>query len=262
MTGKQLATILPFSIFLLISCSTAIIEPEIEEEGDVIDCSTSVINRGLVYSEGAKTYLLAGADTTWQFNITNWTLRACNLKNGSTRENFPALIHPKFDRMSDVVDNFSDLERVLVLRGNNSVKLYPYSILVKHETLNDNIDGKPIIVVYCFLADLTAIYNSTYCGSKLTFAISGYTYSDPKIADDLESFILWDRDTESLWWPINEKAVSGDFKGTSLIKHTQSSWEEIRWPEARELYPNAQVLQNFQKMDIPNGDLFVGTSCN
>ena len=164
--------------------------------------------------------------------------------------------------MADVADNFSDIERVLVLRGDNSVKLYPYSILVKHETLNDNIDGKPIIVVYCFLADLTAIYNSTYCGSKLTFAISGYTYSDPKIANDLESFILWDRDTESLWWPINEKAVSGDFKGTSLIKHTQNNWEEIRWLEAKDLYPNALVLQNSQKMDIPNSDLFVGTSCN
>ena len=262
MTGKKLALIFPFIIFLLLSCSTATIEPEIEDEGDVIDCSTSVIKRGLVYSEDDQTYLLAGADTTWQFNITDWTLKACNLKNGSTRENFPALISPKFDQMPDVADNFSDIERVLVLRGDNSVKLYPSSILVKHESLNDRIDGKPIIVVYCFLADLTAIYNSTYCGNKLTFAISGYTYSDPKITDDLESFILWDRDTESLWWPINEKAVSGDFKGTSLIKHTQSSWEEIRWLEAKELYPNALVLQNFQKMDIPNSDLFVGSSCN
>lgn len=249
-------------LFLCSSCSQYTVEPIIEDTEDILDCSTSVINNGNVFEEEGRTYLLAGKDSTWKFDITGWTLKACNLKNGSSRENFPALIKPKFDNMVDVVDNFNAIERVLVLRGDESIKLYPYSILVKHETINDHIDGKPIIVVYCFLADLTAVYNSTYCNSKLTFAISGYTYSDPKIANDLESFILWDRDTESLWWPINERAVSGDFKGTALIKHTPGSWEEIRWAEAKELYPNAQVLQNFQKMDIPDSGLFFGSSCN
>lgn len=251
-----------FLAFYTISCSKDAVEPIIENTEDIIDCSTGIINSGNVFKEGEKTYLLAGKDSTWKFDITGWTLRACNLKNGSSRENFSALIKPKFDKMADVVDNFTDIERVLVLRGDVGVKLYPYSILVKHETINDNIDGKPIIVVYCFLADLTAIYNSTYCNSKLTFAISGYTYSDPNIANDLESFILWDRDTESLWWPINEKAVSGAFKGTSLRKHNQSSWEEIRWSEAKELYPGAKVLQNFQRMDIPDSKSFFGSACN
>lgn len=250
-----------FLAFYFISCNQYAVEPIIKNTEDIIDCSTAIINNGNVFKEGEKTYLLAGKDSTWKFDITGWTLRACNLKNGSSRENFPALINPKFDKMADVSDNFRDIERVLVLRGITEVKLYPYSILVKHETINDKIDGKPIIVVYCFLADLTAIYQSTYCNSKLTFAISGYTYSDPKIANDLESFILWDRDTESLWWPINERAVSGDFKGTRLIKHTQSSWEEIRWPEAKELYPDAKVLRNFQQMKIPSNS-FSGIACN
>ncbi len=243
------------------SCTKDEAKPIREQTEDIIDCSTGIINNGNVFKENNKTYLLAGEDSTWKFDITGWTLRACNLKNGSTRENFPALISPRFDNMSDVIENYRDIERVLVLRGISSVKLYPYSVLVKHETINDNIDGKPIIVVYCFLADLTAIYNSTYCGNKLTFAISGYTYSDPKIASDLESFILWDRDTESLWWPINERAVSGDFKGTRLIKHAQSNWEEIRWSEAKELYPNAKVLKNFQTMNIPRYS-FSGMACN
>ena len=122
---------------------------------------------------------------------------------------------------------------------------------MKHELVNDDVNGVPIMIVYCFLADLTAVYSRRYCGQELTFGVSGYTYLDEDIADALESFVLWDRDTESLWWPITEKSVSGMFRGESMERYDESKWEEMRWGEVKENYPSAVVMKDNQTMETP-----------
>lgn len=215
-------------------------------------CYTSIVTNGKYYQQEGNEYLWGGDDSTSHFKITDWTLDECKLNYGLGREHFKALIAPEFESLAEVADNFEDIEKTLVLRGNGVVKVYPFKILVKHELVNDVIDGKSVMVVYCFLADLVAVYNRVYCNQRLTFGVSGYTYLDEDILDGLESFVLWDRDSESLWWPISDKGVSGVFKGQDMVKHDETTWEEMRWGEVAAQYPNAMVLKDGQTMSAPD----------
>ncbi|MGA0233820.1 MAG: DUF3179 domain-containing (seleno)protein, partial [Saprospiraceae bacterium] len=72
----------------------------------------------------------------------------------------------------------------------------------------------------------------------------GYTYYEPEIRDGRDGFVLWDRDTESLWWPLIDKAISGDLHGTQLKRHDEGSWEVLRWSEIKETYPDALVIRS------------------
>jgi len=98
---------------------------------------------------------------------------------------------------------------------------------------------------------LAAVYSSNYCDSFFTFAPSGYTYWDPDVWDGINAFVLWDRETESLWWPLIDKAVSGLMQGTSLRKHNEDKWREITWGEVLDNYPDALVFKSGQTMGVP-----------
>ena len=205
------------------------------------NCS-SVTDQGKYYTAGGQEFLWAGDDPRTHFNITGWILDPCHLYYGLGREHFEVPITPKFMPLAEAYGDYEDVEKVILLRGNEGVKVYPYKNIVVPEMTNDIIDGQPIMIVYCFLADLAAVYTRKYNNRTLTFGVSGYTYSDPQISGGLESFVLWDRETESLWWPIIDKGVSGVYQESAMIKHDQSKWEVARWGDVKNTYPDANVF--------------------
>ena len=107
------------------------------------------------------------------------------------------------------------------------------------------------MAVYCILADLGAIYDRTYGDKVLTFALSGYTYFDEEVWNGADGFVLWDRETESLWWPLVDKAVSGPLKGVKLLEKDKAKWEDTNWAYIKENYPNAKVLKSGQDYERP-----------
>ena len=117
--------------------------------------------------------------------------------------------------------------------------------------MNDVLDGEPIMAAYCILADLGAIYKRTYGNKELTFALSGYTYFDKDVWNGLDGFVFWDRETESLWWPLIGKAVSGSLKGVKLLEMDKAHWEDTTWKKIKNKYPNAQVLISKQDFERP-----------
>ncbi len=131
------------------------------------------------------------------------------------------------------------------------MKAYSIKDLTRHEIVNDVLDGKPIMAAYCILANLGAIYDRTYGDEELTFGLSGYTYYDPDVWNGLDGFVFWDRETESLWWPLIDKAVSGPLKGVKLLLMNKSNWEDTNWQTLKGKYPNAQVLHSGQDFTRP-----------
>jgi hypothetical protein len=226
---------------------------EVEEslQAGPVDCVTTVTQPGKYYEKNGKWYLYGGPDTSTHFDVSNFTLDICKLRYGLGREHFNALRDPAFDPISEREGEFYDFDRMLVLRNGNTVKIYPLATLRVHELVNDRIGGQSVMVVYCFLAELAAVYERTYCNKVFTFGVSGYTYSDYRIENGLESFILWDRDTESLWWPISNRGISGQFANGRLSRFDESKWEEKRWSEIEGLYPNAWVLKRNQFEETP-----------
>lgn len=240
-----------FLCFINFSCSDDLEQtvPVMEEEGmdrnlDWEPCDSYYRDIGYIYEIDDQSYLWAGEDSSWHFNITDWELNECNLGYCLGRESFPALTKPQYETLADVSNKYGETQECLVLYSVNSTKVYPFEDMIRYEVINEISDGQPLMVTYCVLADFAAVYSRVYCDNTLTFALSGYTYYEPEIRDGRDGFVLWDRDTESLWWPLIDKAISGDLHGTQLKRHDEGSWEVLRWSEIKETYPDALVIRS------------------
>lgn len=200
--------------------------------------------------DGTK-MLYGGEATNTHFNINNLELKPGQFHYGLGRERFPALIAPKFESIAAADKNWEDTDRFLLAYKGDQASAYSVKDLTRHEVVNDVIDGEPIFAAYCILADLGAIYKRTYGEKVFTFAVSGYTYFDPKIWGGLDGFILWDRETESLWWPLIDKAVAGPLKGVQLQKLDQVFWKDTNWKDIKDNFPTAKVLISNQDYKRP-----------
>lgn len=201
--------------------------------------------------EGSK-MLYGGKDSTQHFNITDYILKDEQFHYGIGREVFPALLAPEFISVAAADSVWADSTRFLLAYAGDEVKAYSVPDLTHHEIVNDMLNGQPIMAAYCVLADLGAIYDRQYGDKVLTFALSGYTYYDENVWGGLDGFILWDRETESLWWPLIDKAVSGPLKGVELLEMDKAYWEDTTWGEIKKNYPNAQVLKSEQDFERPD----------
>lgn len=200
------------------------------------------------YENGNK--MLYGGNAQEHFMINNLDLKEEQFHYGLGREMFPALINPQFETIEEADKKWMSNQRFLVAHKGNEVKAYSIKDLTRHEVVNDVIDGEPIFAAYCILANLGAVYKRNYNEKTFTFAVSGYTYFDPNVWNGLDGFILWDRETESLWWPLIDKAVSGKLKGVKLQKLEDTFWEDTTWSNIKEKYPKAKILiskQDFQR---------------
>ncbi len=205
---------------------------------------------GKFFSEGGHRLLFGGKQNE-HFTINNLTLKEEQFHYGLGREAFAALLEPKFESILRADKLWKDDDRFLLAYKGNDIKAYAVRDLTRHEVVNDVIDGEPIFAAYCILADLGAIYKRTYSEKIFTFAVSGYTYFDPEVWDGLDGFILWDRETESLWWPLIDKAVSGKLKGVKLQMLEQVYWKDTTWADIKKNYLNAKILISGQNFDRP-----------
>ena len=209
------------------------------------------IELGKFFDQDGKRMLYGGKKDYMHFNISNLSLEEDQFHYGLGREAFPALLEPKFTDVKTADKQWRDDSRFLVAKSGDEVKAYSVKDLTRHEIVNDELNGKPIMAAYCILADLGAIYTRTYGDKVFTFALSGYTYYDPKVWDGKDGFVFWDRETESLWWPLTGNAVSGKMKGAELHLYDESKWEDTTWEVVKTKYPQAQVLISGQDFDRP-----------
>jgi len=211
------------------------------------------VENGKFFEIEGNRMLYGGDLKEMHFEINNLDLNPKQFHYGLGRERFPALIAPEFETVSLADKHWKETDRFLVAYKDNHIKAYSIKDLTRHEVVNDVISDKPIFAAYCILADLGAIYKRTYADKVFTFAVSGYTYYDPGVWQGLDGFILWDRETESLWWPLIDKAVSGPLKGVKLQKLKEVYWKDTNWKDIKENFPNAKVLISNQDYERPVG---------
>jgi hypothetical protein len=209
------------------------------------------IENGKFFKVNDRKMLYGGEIDDQHFDITDYLLKDEQFHYGIGREKFPALLKPEFISVQKANKVWADSTRFLLALSENEVKAYSVKDLTRHEIVNDVLDGQPIMAAYCILADLGAIYERNYGKKKLTFALSGYTYYDENVWNGLDGFVLWDRETESLWWPLIGKAVSGPLKNVKLIEMDESKWKDTNWKYIRENHPNAKILKSGQDFERP-----------
>lgn len=209
------------------------------------------VESGKIFKVNGEKMLYGGDDSLQHFNISNCELNDENFHYGIGREKFPALLEPSFISLSEADAIWPDTSRFMVASSMNEVKAYSIKDLTHHEVVNDMLNGKPIMAAYCILADLGTIYERTYNDRIFTYALSGYTYYDDNVWNGLDGFVLWDRETESLWWPLTGNAVSGPMHGVKLTELDKNLWEDTKWGEIKKKYPNVKVLKSGQDFERP-----------
>jgi hypothetical protein len=209
-------------------------------------------NTEKLMEKNGRKLLWGGSTEAMHFDVTDATLQLDRLHYGLGREAFPALIEPQFVA-AEKVNWLLPEARVLSVHIGDEVKVFPVDLLTRHEVVNDTVGGRPIFAAYCILADLGAVYDRKLNDHTLTFGVSGYTYSESHVWDGRDAFVLWDRDTQSLWWPPTGRAVSGPLKGQHLKLLETNFWKQTTWAAVRSAHPQARVLvpgQDFKRPDV------------
>ena len=85
---------------------------------------------------------------------------------------------------------------------------FPVRTLEYHQIVNDEIGGVPVVVSYDPLAGTPRAYRRTVGGKALSFGVSGLLYN--------HNFLLYDRETESLWSQFTGEAIAGELAGVRL----------------------------------------------
>jgi hypothetical protein len=219
-----------------------------------------------------RTYLWGGAAPNDHFDVTASRLDLRGVHYGMGRDHFDALIEPSLAPLDEVREwpqreiSYRDDDglpptdtapwlhesaRVLVVSIDGDTRVYPILLLQRHELINDVVGGVPVFAAFCPLADLGAVYDRRYDAHVLTFGVSGYTYAERGVWDGKDAFLLWDRETESLWWPPSGRAVSGPLMDTPLRLLDEAHWEQTTWGAALARYGDVLVLRPGQTLDPP-----------
>jgi len=153
------------------------------------------------------------------------------LDGGPGKDGIPALTNPKFVSIKEAEKDVDDEINGLVVSAGDTVKFYPYSILVWHEIANDVVGGKPLVVTFCPLCGSAIVFNAEINGKTELFGVSGKLHES--------NLLMYDLSTESLWSQSIGTAVVGDRTGEKLTLYPS---QVLSFKTVKRKWPNAQVL--------------------
>ena len=176
---------------------------------------------------------LARVSTGWATDFTTRTIDLDELRIGISvvpiRDRIPPIDNPEFDPASEA--GWSDPEPGLLLVLGDTARFYPLAMLIVHEIVNDEIDGRPVLVTYCPLCNSALVFDPVVDGQRLRFGTSGLLRNS--------DLVMWDDVTESLWQQIGGEGLVGAYAGHRLDVIPSAI---VSWGDFKEGYPNGVVL--------------------
>ena len=151
---------------------------------------------------------------------------------GPSKDGIPSIDKPAFINPADA-DYLDDNDAVLGIVINGKARAYPLKILNWHEVVNDEIDNRPFVITYCPLCGSGVAFDRRLNGETLSFGVSGLLYNS--------DVLLYDRESESLWSQLMNKAVTGKHKGSSL---TMLPIQHTTWSDWNHAHPATKVLSD------------------
>ena len=153
------------------------------------------------------------------------------LRGGPPPDGIPPIENPKYISAAEANQWLSNDEFVLGITYEGISRAYPLQILVWHEIVNDEFNGKPLLITYCPLC-FTGIAFEPFIGEEaVTFGTSGKLYNS--------DLVMYDRKTSSYWSQITGQAIRGELAGLALKK---VPIDTIRWGDWKEANPDTEVL--------------------
>jgi len=153
------------------------------------------------------------------------------LSGGPPKDGIPAIDTPSFISVVSAQNWLSDFEPVISVEINGKAKAYPLQILMFHEIVNDDLNGKAISVTFCPLCNTSIVFSRWVNGQKLDFGTTGRLRNS--------DLIMYDRQTESWWQQFTGEALIGSYTGTQLEELTS---QIVSFNTFYTQYPDGQVL--------------------
>lgn len=149
------------------------------------------------------------------------------VSGGPPKDGIPSIDNPRFTSASKANDFLDDDDAVFGVVIDGEARAYPRHILVLHEIVNDELQGKNIAVTYCPLTH-TAM---GFMRGETTFGVSGRLINS--------NLVMYDRQTDSYWPQILGAAIKGERKGETLERFPVK-W--TTWEQWRDKHPDTDVM--------------------
>jgi hypothetical protein len=163
------------------------------------------------------------------------------------RDAIPPLDHPRYEPAADAYWlGSSDI--VLGYADGDEAYAYPILIMNFHEIVNEEVNGRPILISYCPLCASGIAYDRRLGDETLTFGNTSALYES--------DLVMYDHQTGSYWQQVLGEGIVGPMCGErlDLLPLLTTSWQI--W---RELHPHTLVLSRETGHQRPyHRDPFVG----
>ncbi len=165
------------------------------------------------------------------FSLDGLRVEQSLLVRGAVRDGIKAVDEPGFVPPEAATWVAPD-NLVLGLALGEVAHAYPVHVLEFHQIVNDALGGEPVLVTYDPLAGAPRAFGRRLGERTLRFGVSGLLHN--------ASFLLYDRETRSLWSAWTGEAVAGPLAGKRLPALPVRQEPLARWLERA---PTTRVLE-------------------
>lgn len=152
----------------------------------------------------------ADAPVKGGFSLTNLQVDAAKIvEGGPGKDGIHSVDAPKFATLPEATWLDSDTE-VLGLRVGDDARAYPIRMLEYHQIVNDVFGKEPVAITYDPLSGTPFAFSRRVDDKTLTFGVSGLLYN--------HNFLMFDRETSSLWSQFLGRAIAGPLAGKRLTR--------------------------------------------
>jgi hypothetical protein len=158
------------------------------------------------------------------------------LHPGRRRDQILPIDHPMFGSGGTDGTDLLGEDLVVGVYFGGTARAYPLWVLGSREIVNDRFGNDAVCVTYCPLSASAVVFLSRVGSRSLTFGNEGSLYEC--------NLVLYDRQTQSLWYQLRGSAITGDYKNARLpiIPAVVA-----RWADWRKRYLDSTILVGDQQ---------------
>ena len=150
---------------------------------------------------------------------------------GPPRDGIKSVDAPRFSSVEEA-KTVRPSTQVIGVEIDGDARAYPVHLLEYHQIINDDFSGRKVAVTYDPLSGTPAVFDAEVDGVSLEFGVSGLLYES--------NFLLYDRESDSLWSQMLGRAISGPKRGEELRRLRARQEPFGAWLEK---HPETRVLE-------------------
>lgn len=172
------------------------------------------------------------------------------VSGGPSKDGIPSIDAPRYTSAQEANEWLLPNDIIFGVDYEGFVAAYPQRILVWHEIVNEEINGRKASITYCPLTGTTVGFKGKYASDiSAEFGVSGKLINS--------NLLMYDRASDSYWPQILGRAINGPAKGIRLEEFPiiWTTWEkwQLRYPETLVLSQQTGFFRNYGERGDPYG---------